>query len=55
MTTDERAEFADFVAARLPALTRLAYLLTAHVADAEDLVRSALAKTYAGWGRTSVV
>ena len=51
MTEDRDAEFAEFVAARLPALTRLAYLLTAHPADAEDLVQSALAKTYTGWSR----
>lgn len=44
-------EYAAFVAAQWPSLYRTAYLLVAHRADAEDLVQTALAKTYASWGR----
>ena len=45
------AEFAEFVAARSPQLYRSAYLLTTSAHAAEDLVQSALAKTYAAWWR----
>jgi RNA polymerase sigma-70 factor (sigma-E family) len=45
------AEFREFVTARGRALVRSAYLLTGNLADAEDLVQSALAKTYQAWGR----
>lgn len=44
-------EFHDFVAARRPTLLRAAMLLTADRADAEDLLQSALTKTYLAWGR----
>jgi RNA polymerase sigma-70 factor (sigma-E family) len=47
---DEHA-FRDYVRARRPALLRTAYLLTGNLADAEDLVQSALAKTYLAWHR----
>ena len=43
--------FRDYVAARTPSLLRTAYLLTGNVADAEDLVQAALAKTYVAWDR----
>jgi RNA polymerase sigma-70 factor (sigma-E family) len=43
--------FHEYVAARSRALLRTAYLLTGNVADAEDLVQSALAKTYLAWDR----
>jgi RNA polymerase sigma-70 factor (sigma-E family) len=43
--------FRDYVAARSRALLRTAYLLTGNIADAEDLVQSALAKTYMAWDR----
>jgi RNA polymerase sigma-70 factor (sigma-E family) len=46
-------EFAEFVAARSPQLYRSAYLLTTSPHAAEDLVQSALAKTYASWWRVS--
>jgi len=39
-------EFRDYVRTRRRALLRIAYLLTRNEADAEDLVQSALAKTY---------
>lgn len=50
---DERAreEFRGYVAARSPALLRTAYLLTGNRTDAEDLLQTALAKTYLAWGR----
>jgi RNA polymerase sigma-70 factor (sigma-E family) len=44
-------EFRDYVRSRSRALLRTAYLLTGNVADAEDLVQSALAKTYLAWDR----
>jgi RNA polymerase sigma-70 factor (sigma-E family) len=45
------AEFRDYVATRSSTLLRMAYLLTGHRADAEDLVQVALAKTYLAWNR----
>lgn len=39
-------EFDGFVAARLPALVRFAYALTGDVGHAEDVVQTALVKTY---------
>lgn len=47
---DERV-FAEYVAARSPALLRTAYLLVGQRADAEDLLQASLAKTYLAWGR----
>ncbi|PUA82240.1 SigE family RNA polymerase sigma factor [Nocardioides currus] len=44
-------EFEEFVAASWPRLRRAAYLLAHDTHDAEDLVQSALARCYAGWGR----
>jgi RNA polymerase sigma-70 factor (sigma-E family) len=43
--------FRDYVRERSRALLRTAYLLTGNRADAEDLVQSALAKTYVAWDR----
>ena len=43
--------FRDYVTARGRSLLRTAYLLTGNLADAEDLVQSALAKTYQAWDR----
>lgn len=51
MTSEEAAEFRDYVARRLPALARLAYLLTTQPADADDLVQAALTKVYVAWSR----
>lgn len=42
-------DFAAFVAASWPVLVRTARLLTSDSAGAEDLVQSALLKTYAKW------
>lgn len=51
MKKSAEAEFRLFVASRWPRLLRTAYLLTGHHQDAEDLVQSALTKTYAKWER----
>jgi RNA polymerase sigma-70 factor (sigma-E family) len=45
------ADFREFVLSRGRALLRSAYLLTGNLADAEDLVQSALAKTFQAWNR----
>jgi RNA polymerase sigma-70 factor (sigma-E family) len=44
-------EFRDYVTTRGRALLRTAYLLTGNLADAEDLLQAALAKTYLAWNR----
>jgi RNA polymerase sigma-70 factor (sigma-E family) len=44
-------EFRDYVRTRRRALLRAAYVLTKNEADAEDLVQSALAKTFLAAGR----
>ena len=46
-----REAFRAYVVARSPALLRTAYLLTGSRADAEDLLQTALAKTYLSWDR----
>jgi RNA polymerase sigma-70 factor (sigma-E family) len=43
--------FAEFVAARSPALLGTAWLLTGDRGRAEDLVQEALARTWQAWGR----
>ena len=45
------AEFAEFVAARSGQLYRSAYLLTTSSHAAEDLLQTALAKSYVAWRR----
>jgi RNA polymerase sigma-70 factor (sigma-E family) len=47
----EHEDFRDYVAARGPALLRAAMVLTTDRAEAEDLLQSALAKTYLAWDR----
>lgn len=44
-------EFTEYVAARQHALLRTAYVLTGDRAAAEDLLQTALAKTYLAWSR----
>jgi RNA polymerase sigma-70 factor (sigma-E family) len=44
-------DFQEFVVSRGRSLLHSAYLLTGNLADAEDLVQSALAKTYQAWDR----
>jgi RNA polymerase sigma-70 factor (sigma-E family) len=48
---DEPEGFRAFVAARSPALLRSAWYLTGNEASAEDLVQTALAKTWTKWSR----
>jgi RNA polymerase sigma-70 factor (ECF subfamily) len=47
----DEEEFRRFVAARSRALLRTAYLLTGSQAGAEDLLQTALGKTYRVWSR----
>ncbi|WP_312881492.1 SigE family RNA polymerase sigma factor [Actinomadura alba] len=51
MSKAQHEEFRDYVAARGPTLLRAAMLLTSDRAEAEDLLQSALAKTYLAWDR----
>ena len=50
-----QAAFDDWVAARGPALLRLAYVLTGNTADAEDVVQDALSRALPRWDRISQV
>src|SRR5581483_7400238 len=43
--------FREFVAAGSAALLRTAYLLVGDLGQAEDLLQTALVKTYLAWGR----
>lgn len=47
----EPAGFEEFVHARSPALLRTAWMLTGNAATAEDLLQSALARTWPHWRR----
>jgi RNA polymerase sigma-70 factor (sigma-E family) len=47
----DRGGFDEFVATRTSALLRTAYLLTADHGLAEDLLQTALAKSWFAWGR----
>jgi RNA polymerase sigma-70 factor (sigma-E family) len=51
MTTRDAAGYEAFVAARIAALSRTAYLLTGNHHDAEDLVQSTLFKAARAWHR----
>ena len=51
MTRRDPAAFAEFVAARSPALHRSAYLLVGERHLAQDLLQEALTKTYVAWPR----
>jgi len=51
MAQRDTAAFADFVAARSPALFRTAYLMVGDHGLAQDLVQEALTKTYVAWPR----
>jgi RNA polymerase sigma-70 factor (sigma-E family) len=48
-------QFREFVAARSAALLRTSYLLTGDWATAEDLLQTALTKTYLAWRRLGVI
>lgn len=47
----DEASFEEYAQARLPALTRLAYLLTGDHHRAEDVVQTALTHCFARWAR----
>ncbi len=49
MNPESREAFKSYVSARSAALLRTAYMLTGNKADAEDLLQTALAKTYLSW------
>jgi RNA polymerase sigma-70 factor (sigma-E family) len=49
----EPAGFREFVVARSPALLRTAWMLTGDAAAAEDLVQTALARTWPHWERVA--
>jgi RNA polymerase sigma-70 factor (sigma-E family) len=49
MTTDPELTFADFMSARWSSLFRTAYLLTGNRHEAEDLLQTALARTFVRW------
>ena len=51
MTRRDPADFAEFVAARSPALHRAAYLMVGERQLAQDLLQEALTKTYVAWPR----
>ncbi len=51
MDQPAREAFSAYVIARSAALLRTAYLLTGNRADAEDLLQTALAKTYLAWDK----
>ena len=51
MAAPTDVEFAELVEASWPGLYRTAYLLLGDHQLAEDLVQTALAKTYASWGK----
>jgi RNA polymerase sigma-70 factor (sigma-E family) len=53
VSRDSDRDFDDFVSSRGPALLRTAYLLTGDRHLAEDLMQTALAKTYRHWSRVS--
>jgi RNA polymerase sigma-70 factor (sigma-E family) len=48
---DPERDFVEFVEGRQEALLRFAYLVTGHRQTAEDVVQTALVKTYLAWGR----
>jgi RNA polymerase sigma-70 factor (sigma-E family) len=52
---EDEAGFREFVRARLPRLSRTAYLLAGGHAQAEDLLQAALVKTAMHWPRIAVV
>jgi len=51
--SNEPEGFRDFVVARSPALLRTAWMLTGDAAAAEDLLQTALARTWPHWRRVS--
>lgn len=55
MPAPSDGEFTEFVHASWASLYRTAYLMLGDRAEAEDLVQTALAKTYASWSKVRAV
>jgi RNA polymerase sigma-70 factor (sigma-E family) len=55
MNSRRDAEFTEFVAVRLPALRRVAYLLCQDWHGADDLVQVAITRLYANWPRAAAM
>jgi RNA polymerase sigma-70 factor (sigma-E family) len=55
VVTPHPPDFDEWVAARGPALLRLAYTLSGSAADAEDVVQDALSRALPRWSRISTV
>jgi DNA-directed RNA polymerase specialized sigma24 family protein len=53
MTSRNDEEFADYIAARLEAMRRLAFLLCQDWHRADDLAQAAAIKAYAHWARAA--
>jgi RNA polymerase sigma-70 factor (sigma-E family) len=53
MHTAQEQDYVDYVAARLPALRRLAYALSGNQHHADDIVQEAITKLYLHWRRAS--
>jgi RNA polymerase sigma-70 factor (sigma-E family) len=53
MATRADEEFADYIAARLPSLRRLGYLLCQDWHRADDLAQAAAVKAYTHWAKAS--
>lgn len=53
MSVSEQLDFETWVAARGPALLRLAFVLSGDAAEAQDLVQEALSRAYPRWNRIS--
>jgi RNA polymerase sigma-70 factor (sigma-E family) len=51
----DHAAYVEFVTARWAALYRTAYLLTGNHSEADDLLQSAMVKTFIAWGRVAKV
>jgi len=49
MRAADDADFSNFVAASSGRLLRSAYLITGHLAEAEDLLQTALERAYRRW------
>jgi RNA polymerase sigma-70 factor (sigma-E family) len=53
MNSHRDAEFTEYMSARMPSLRRLARLLCQDWSLADDLLQSAMTKTYAHWSRVA--
>jgi RNA polymerase sigma-70 factor (sigma-E family) len=55
MNDESDAAYLDYVHARVPALRRIAYMLSGDTDQADDLVQETITKLYAKWPRVSSV